>query len=124
MIKVRRPDIVVVDKKEQKGTIIDIAVPDDVKVGEKESEKVENYQKFKREISSLWKLQHVKVVPVAIGTLGSAIKDLEKWIKKLGSAYNIGVMQKAALLGKCKNVAASARTLDKMNALLAYGNLL
>ena len=54
MIEVRRPDIVVVDKKEQKKTIIDIAVPDDVRV-----------------------------------------------------------MQKIALLGKCKNIAGSVRTLEK-----------
>ena len=40
----------------------------------------------------------MKVVPVVIGTLGSFTKDFEKWIKKLGIAYNIGVMQKTALL--------------------------
>ena len=41
-IETRRPDIIVIDKKENKGIIIDIAVPGDVRVGEKESEKVEN----------------------------------------------------------------------------------
>ena len=35
MIEARRPDIIVVDKKEHKGLIIDIAVPPDVNVGEK-----------------------------------------------------------------------------------------
>ena len=33
-----------IDKKERKGVIINIAVPADVRVGEKESEKVENYR--------------------------------------------------------------------------------
>ena len=33
-----------IDKKERKGVIIDIVVPADVRVGEKESEKVENYR--------------------------------------------------------------------------------
>ena len=38
-----------IDKKEQKGIIIDIAVPADVRVGKKEGEKVEKYQDLKRE---------------------------------------------------------------------------
>ena len=59
VIEARRPDIVVVDKKEHEGVIIDIAVPDDVRVGEKELDRVEKYQELKREIRRLWKLKHV-----------------------------------------------------------------
>ena len=44
VIEARRPDIILIDKKEQKGIIIDIAVATDVRVGEKEREKVEKYQ--------------------------------------------------------------------------------
>ena len=102
VIEASRPDRVVVDKKEQKGIIIDIAVPDDVRVGEKELEKVEKYQELKREIGRLWKLKHVEVVPVVIGALGSVTKDFERWIRKLRIAYNIGVMQKTALLGTAR----------------------
>ena len=72
---------------------------DDVRVGEKESEKVKKYQEMKREIGRLWKLKHVEVVPVVIGALGSVTKDFERWINKLGIAFNIGVVQKTALLG-------------------------
>ena len=39
VVEARRPDKVVVDKNEHKGIIIHIAVSDDVRVGEKESEK-------------------------------------------------------------------------------------
>ena len=49
MIEVRRPDIIiifVIDKKEPKGIIIDIAVPADVRIGEKEMEKVEKIPGF------------------------------------------------------------------------------
>ena len=56
MIEARRPDIIVIDKKERKGLIIDIAVPADVRVEEKEREKVEKYQDLKREIGRLWNL--------------------------------------------------------------------
>ena len=40
MIEARKSDIIVIDKKERKGIIIDIASPADVRVGEKEREKV------------------------------------------------------------------------------------
>ena len=44
LIEARQPDLIVIDKKEQKGIIIDIAVPADVRVVEKEKEKVEKCQ--------------------------------------------------------------------------------
>ena len=49
MIEARRTDIILIDKKDRKGIIIDIAVPTDVRVGEKETEKVEKYHDLKRE---------------------------------------------------------------------------
>ena len=67
----RRPDMIVIAKKKWKGIIIGIAVPADVRVAEKEMEKVEKYQDLKREIGRLWKLKMIEVVPVVIGTLGS-----------------------------------------------------
>ena len=78
VIEARRPDIVVViiDKKERKGIIIDIAVPVDVRVGIKEREKVEKYQDLKGEIGRLWKLKMVEVVTIVIETLESVIKGL------------------------------------------------
>ena len=44
----------------------------------------------------------MEVVPVVIGALGSVTKDFERWIRKLGIAYNTGVMQKTALLGTAR----------------------
>ena len=49
----RRPNIISIDKKERKGIIIDITVPADVRVGEKEREKMENYKDLKRKIGRL-----------------------------------------------------------------------
>ena len=57
LIEARRPDINLIDKKEQNEIIIDIAVPVDVRVGEKEREKVEKYQDLKREIGRFWRLK-------------------------------------------------------------------
>ena len=98
MIEARRPDIIVIDKKERKGIIIDITVPADVRVGEK----VEKYQDLNREIGRLWKLKMVEVVPVVIGTLGSVTKGFDRWIEKLGIPLSVGGMHKTVLLGTAR----------------------
>ena len=70
-IEARRPDIILIDKKEQKGIIIDIAVPADLRVGKKERKKVEKHQCLKREIGRLWRLKMIELVPVVMGGLQS-----------------------------------------------------
>ena len=53
MIEARRPDIVVLHKKEKKCLIVDVAVPGDCKINEKEKEKIDKYQDLRREVSRL-----------------------------------------------------------------------
>ena len=53
-IEARKPDKILIDKKERKVIIIDISVPADVRIGEKEREKMEKYQDLKRERD--WKI--------------------------------------------------------------------
>ena len=88
--------------KEQKGIIIIIAVPSDVRVGEKEMEKVEKHQDLKKEIGRLWTLKMVKIVSVVMGTLGNVAKEFDSWIGKLGKTYYVGVIEKIALLGTAR----------------------
>jgi hypothetical protein len=57
VIECRRPDIVVVLKKEKEYKIIDIAVPEDCRIGIKETEKVEKYEELKREIRKIWAMK-------------------------------------------------------------------
>ena len=99
MITGRKSDLILVDKKEHKAIIIDVGVPVDVNVEEKE---IEQYQELKREIERLWKLKKVEVVPVVIGALGCVTKGFEKWIEKLEIHSNFGVLQKTALLGTAR----------------------
>ena len=84
-----RYDKILIDKKERKGIIIDIAVPADVRVREKEREKMKKCQDLKRETGRLWKLKTVEVFP-------------DGWTEKLGLTNNVGVMQKIALLGTAR----------------------
>ena len=102
VIEARRPDIVVIDKKEKVCIIVDIAVPADRMVEEKEQEKVEKYKDLKREIGRMWGIRKVQVVPVVIGALGSVPKGVDKWIEKLDIPCNIVDMQKTALLGTAR----------------------
>ena len=53
-IEARRPDIILVKKKEKECVIIDIAVPGDVRTKIKEEEKIDKYQDLAREIFRLW----------------------------------------------------------------------
>ena len=99
--KKTRP-IILIDKKEQKGIIIDIAVPADVRVGEKEGEKMEKYQDLKRGIGRLCRLKMVEVADVVIGALGSVTKEFDGWIEKLRITNNVGVTQKTALFGTAR----------------------
>ena len=102
LIEARRLDLIVIDKREQEGIIIDISVPVHVRVEEKEKEKVEKHQDLKKEIRRLWKLKNVEIIPVVIGVLGSASAEFDRWMGKLGITCNIGVTQKTALLGTAR----------------------
>ena len=97
VIEARRPDIIVIDKKERKGIIIDIAVPANVRVGKKKGKKWKCTRTW-REIGRLCKLKMVEVVPAVIGTHGSATKEFDRSIEKLGITYSVRVMQKTVLL--------------------------
>ena len=98
-METRWPDLIVIDKKEQKRIIIDIAIRANVRVEEKEKEKVRKYNDLKKEIRRLWKLRNVEIIRLLIGALGSVSAEFDKWIGKLGITCNVGVMQKSVLLG-------------------------
>ena len=88
----RRPDIIVTDKKEWKGIIIDITVWADVRVEEKNRRKWKSTRTW-RDIGRLLKLKMIEVMSVVIGALESVTKEFDKWIEKLGIIYNVEVMQ-------------------------------
>ena len=54
VIEARRPDLVVVDKKERSYKVIDYAVPEDSRIEEKEKYKIEKYQDLGSELQKIW----------------------------------------------------------------------
>ena len=63
-----QPGIVVVDKQKKEAVVIDVAVPSDNNIKQKEYEKLEKYQELKEELKRTWNVK-AKVVPVLIGAL-------------------------------------------------------
>ena len=101
VVEARRPDIIVMRKKEKKRISVDIAIPGDSRIHEKEFEKIEKYQDLKWEIRRMC-IKNGGVVPVFVGALGSVTKKLGKWIEKLGIRVRIGPLQKTTLLGTAR----------------------
>ena len=99
VIEARRPDIVVVEKENNKAII---ASPWDHRLYEKEGEKIEKYLHLKREIGRLWGIRHLEVVPAVVSTLGLVSNRLDAWLKKLGVTIRTGLLQKTALLGPAR----------------------
>ena len=76
MIKTKRPDIVVADKKVGTFQITEVAVSGDRRIVDKEQEKIEKYQDLAREIRKWWKVK-TKVILIIIGALGIVAIDYQ-----------------------------------------------
>ena len=101
-MEAKRPDLILVDKKTKSCVIIDVAVPDDCRIHEKEIEKIEKYQNLKRELKRLWSLKKVEVVLVLVGALGRMSKGFSGWKDTLGIKLNVAMVQKSILLGTAR----------------------
>ena len=79
----RRPDIVIVNKMEKGKIIIDVAIPGDKRIIDKEKEKIEKYQNLNRQIQRLGNLKKIDVIPVVLGALERVTKNFQKYENKI-----------------------------------------
>ena len=98
-IEAKIADIVFIDKKREV-VMIDVAIPGDDKVNEKELEKVEKYQLLKDEIAKVWHI--VIVVPIVIGALEAVSVNFKEYMKRIGVKVRLEVIEKTASLGTAK----------------------
>ena len=56
-------------RKREKKCIVDTAIPGDIRIHEKEFEKIEKYQGLNWTIKRMWGIQDTDVVPVVVGAL-------------------------------------------------------
>ena len=97
----RRPDLVVVDKKERSCKIIDFAVPGDSRTVENEKDKIEKYQDLGRELQKIWNVK-VKIIPSVVGSLGAIPKQFGNRLKQIGMTAGTAQVQKTVLLGTAR----------------------
>ena len=85
-IGARRPDLMIIDKRERSCQIIDVAIPEDGRVREKEDEKIKKYQDLAREVRGMLGVRS-KVIPVVVG---------------IDVGISVELIQKCALLGSAR----------------------
>ena len=102
MVKARRPDIVFMDKKKTEIKILDMAVPGDGRVKDKELEKIEKYQALKEEVGRIWGTKKLKEILIVIGALVAISDEFDKHTEEIGVKITIQEMQRTALLGTAR----------------------
>ena len=89
----------VIDKVKKETMIIDVAIPGDTTVCDKEQEKIKKHSLLKDKIARLWQMKKVVVIPIVVGGLGTITTKFGKYIENLGIEIRIEHVQKSALLG-------------------------
>uniref|UniRef100_H3AS73 Reverse transcriptase zinc-binding domain-containing protein n=1 Tax=Latimeria chalumnae TaxID=7897 RepID=H3AS73_LATCH len=100
-----QPDILVLDQKNKRADIIDIAVPNDENVSKTWDEKIWKYQDFAIDLKHVYQLESMRVLPVIISANGLALKALHQSFEHLKLPKKlISQCQKAALLAMARIV--------------------
>ena len=98
-VRANRPDIIIKNKKTEKTcTLIDVAIPADRNVVQKEAEKKLKYKSLCIEIQRMWNLK-CTIVPVIIGATGIVTRSLKKNVGTVPGKHSIDSLQKTAILG-------------------------
>lgn len=104
-IHYNRPDITIVDKINKTAHLIDIAIPNSHNLQSTINEKLTKYIDLKDEISRMWRLQKVTIVPIVLSTTGIIPNTLKQSLDTLHlPKYTILNIQKAAILNTCRIV--------------------
>ena len=93
--------MVLVDKKERSCKTIDLAVPGDSRIQEKQKDKIEKYQDLGRDLQKIWNVK-VKIIPLVVGSLGAISKQFGNRLKKTGIIAGTAQVQKTVLLGTAR----------------------
>jgi hypothetical protein len=93
-----RPDIIIKNKKDKTCLLIDVAIPSDKNVIQKEAEKKLKYKNLSIEIQRMWNMKCF-VIPVIIGAKGIVSKSLQKYLETIPGQHSIDSLQKTAILG-------------------------
>ena len=102
VIEAGRPDLVLVDEKEKICKIIDIAVPGDSRIEEKEKDKIEKYQGLARQLEKIWNVKVKIIHTISCRLVVTIPKEFGNGLKQTGITLGTAQVQKAALLGTAR----------------------
>ena len=91
------PDIIIKNTKEKTCTLIDVAIPADRNVVQKEVEKKLKYKSLCIEIQRLWNLK-CTIIPVVIGVNGIVTRSVRKNLDAVPGKHSIDSLKKTAIL--------------------------
>ena len=97
-VRANGPDIIFKNKKEKTCPLIDVAIPADRNVVQKEAEKKLTYRSLCIEIQRMWNLK-CTIVPVIIGATGIVTRSLRKNLEAVPGKHSIDSLQNTAILG-------------------------
>ena len=86
-----RPDLTLVDKTNNKVSLIDVAVPWDSRAEQKEQGKKDKYQDLRIELRRLWD-KPVEIVTIITGALSTIPKSLKRNLEELGADAALGLL--------------------------------
>ena len=101
-IDAQQPYIVIIEKNKKEVKIVNVTIPGDVLVTEREVGKIEKYKILKEGITRMWKMKKVTVIPVAVEALGSISTGFKKYVTAIGIEMKVANAQKTALLGTAR----------------------
>jgi hypothetical protein len=91
------PDIIVKNKKDKTCLLIDVAIPSDKNVIQKEAEKKLKFKNLSIEIQRMWNMKCF-VIPLIIGATGIVNKSLKEYLESTRTTVN-RFPAKTAVLG-------------------------
>jgi hypothetical protein len=92
-----KPDIVTRDNEKGTCMLIDVAIPGDGNVMQKEAEKILKYKDLTIEIQRMWNIR-TRVTPVIIGAKGTISKSFRKYVSSIPGNHEVKELQKTAIM--------------------------
>jgi hypothetical protein len=93
-----KPDIVLHDYEKETCMLLDVAIPGDRNVIQKEDEKILKYKDITIEIQRIRNVK-TRVIPVIIATTGTISKSFRKYVSTIPGNRDVRELQKTAIFG-------------------------
>jgi hypothetical protein len=97
-VTAHKPDIIVKNKREKKCILIDVAIPADRNVTQKEMGKKQKYKSLCIEMQRMWNVKCM-IMSVVIGATRMVTRGLRKNLEAISGKHSIDSLQKTAILG-------------------------